>query len=88
LFRAVITGIEQESSLDAKVGGDLSGYCSLKMTEKMETTSICFDMTVSPVKPWMKFLAPVARKLFIHNHNYVVEKSYDAVKRQIVMAMN
>ncbi len=87
-LHARILSIEPEKSLLVKLHGDLKGLCKFDINPKEEKTNILFDMNVSPVKWWMRLIAPAAEKFFTKNHNLVVNRSYNSFKNRIAMEMN
>ena len=84
-FHAEVLKIEPEKFLVVKVGGDLKGVCRFDIGSQEKTTKIIFVMNVSPVKCWIKLLAPAAKKFFVRNHNFVVDRSYNLLKNKITM---
>lgn len=84
-FHAEVLEIEPEKFLVVKVSGDLKGVCRFDIGSQEKMTKIVFDMNVSPVKCWIKLLAPAAKKFFVRNHNLVVDRSYHSLKNRIAM---
>lgn len=72
-FLLRIVRIEAPRLLEAQVSGDLAGLgrCCLEATQT--GTILRFDWRVRACKPWMRWLAPWARPLFLWNHKKVMQ---------------
>lgn len=63
----------EPNRLKGIASGDLRGSGSWDLTAADGWTTVCFRWDVSPTRPWMVVLVPVARPLFVRGHDHVME---------------
>lgn len=68
-----VTRIEAPAVLEAEVTGDLSGYGSCRIFRQDPHTLVRYEWNVRTCRPWMKWFAPVARPVFLWNHQRVMQ---------------
>lgn len=73
-FELRITRIEAPVLLEAEVRGDLVGRGICRINRKDDHTAVCYAWDVRTCRPWMKWLAPVARPVFLWNHRMVMKR--------------
>jgi len=71
-FDAVIKEFIQYSFLSFRVTGDLCGEGICHFLSSPGHTAINLIWDVSPTKLWMKMSSPIARPVFIENHNHIM----------------
>lgn len=67
-----LTRIEAPLLLQADVSGDLVGRGFLHLERAGQATLLQFQWSVRACKPWMRWLSPLARPLFLWNHRGVM----------------
>ncbi|MBI4115977.1 MAG: SRPBCC family protein [Candidatus Omnitrophica bacterium] len=72
VFDLETTRVEPLRCLEGIASGDLDGKGSWRFQEEEGRTLLRYDWNVKTTKPWMNFLAPVARPLFEWNHNLIM----------------
>lgn len=85
-FQVRVLKLVEERLVQVKIVGDLKGSGRVETVCEGEKTKITFNMSVVPVKCWMRLTAPAARHLFIKNHNRIVNKSYDSLRARVAKA--
>lgn len=64
--------------------GDVVGEGNWRLTVPEEGwTAIEFDWNVRANRPWMEFLAPVARPLFVSSHDHVMKRGAEGLARHL-----
>jgi hypothetical protein len=52
--------------------GELNGWGTWRFFEGKEGTAAVYEWKVETGKPWMNALAPLARPVFVRNHNVIM----------------
>lgn len=73
-FDLYVTCIEAPLLLAADVTGDLSGRGVCRIARRDSRTLVRYEWTVQVRRPWMKWLAPIARPVFVWNHRMVMRQ--------------
>ena len=60
--------------LRGRAEGDLSGLGSWHLSDDDGWTDVRLDWAVDATRKWMEFLAPIARPVFVHGHDYLMEQ--------------
>ncbi len=71
-FEMETTRVEKPLLLEARASGELEGKGTWHLQPQGPFTLICYDWNVRTAKPWMNFLAPIARPLFRWNHDVIM----------------
>jgi hypothetical protein len=82
-FESRVTQIEKPCLLDARVDGELMGRGLWRLSEAGEMTVVRHDWEVSTRKPWMNWLAPLARPAFKWNHAAVMRDGRKGLARHL-----
>lgn len=82
-FDAIIRQVTPYSFVSFDVAGDLDGKGFCHFSPAGDATTIDFTWNVSPTKLWMKMSSPLARPVFIENHNQIIEQSISGFTRMI-----
>ena len=72
-FETRITGIERLHLIEAEADGELAGTGRWRFFDGSATV-VTYEWNVSTTRPWMNFLAPIARPVFRWNHNVVMHE--------------
>jgi Polyketide cyclase / dehydrase and lipid transport len=84
-FDLEVTRIEHLKLMEARAFGELEGIGSWRLTSEGETrTRVQYDWRVKTTKPWMNFLAPVARPFFQWNHDIIMGWGEDGLKKRLL----
>lgn len=83
-FDAKITNLIPYTFISFKVHGDLKGVGVCRLSSKNGITTVNFIWNVSPAKTWMILLAPIAKPLFVRNHNRIVDSGLKELRTLIV----
>lgn len=86
-FDSEIVRIEPMKLLEARAFGELDGSGIWQFTPEAEDlTRVRYDWRVKTTKPWMNFIAPVARPFFRWNHDVIMGWGEEGLKRKIAAA--
>jgi hypothetical protein len=67
------THIEPVVRIEGRAKGELEGIGCWHLSHDGQATHVRYDWSVEANKPWMRWLAPIARPLFEWNHDVVME---------------
>jgi hypothetical protein len=70
-------------TLDWVAAGDLEGEGSWQLTATDGGTEVVSTARLHTTRRWMNLLAPVARPLFVRNHDLVMRAGVDALARHL-----
>ena len=73
--------VEPLKRLESAARGELQGKGVWSFSEAKGETRVQYDWQVSTRKPWMNFLAPLARPVFEWNHNVLMRWGGEGLKR-------
>jgi len=73
-FELCVTRIEPPALLEAEVSGDLAGRGLCQLQRQGRRTTVRYEWEVQTCKPWMNWLAPLARPVFLWNHRMVMAR--------------
>jgi hypothetical protein len=82
-FRAVITELVPGKRIVIDVTGDLVGQGIWAFQQHGSITEAHYDWRVVTTKWWMNFIAPLARGIFHHSHNWVMHQGAIGLARQL-----
>ena len=71
--------IEAPVLLEAVVRGDLAGCGVCRVLSDECGTLVRYEWTVRLRRPWMRWLAPLARPVFLWNHDRVMQRGEAAL---------
>jgi uncharacterized protein YndB with AHSA1/START domain len=72
-FETRITSVERPFLIEARADGELAGTGRWRFFDGRET-AVTYEWNVQTTRPWMNFLAPIARPVFRWNHNVVMHQ--------------
>ena len=75
------TGIKKLVAIEGKAEGDLEGIGHWHFSRKGAISTVHFEWHVHSTKLWMNLVAPLARTLFIHNHNLIMTQGGEGLAR-------
>ena len=66
------TRVERPHLLEGDASGELAGSGRWRLFEQDGSTAVLYEWKVRTTRPWMNLLGPVARPIFVVNHDYVM----------------
>lgn len=73
-FPVTITNLELMRRIEGKAQGDLEGKGICDITSTKTQTTIIFTWDVTTKKRWMNLVAPIAKPIFVWNHNRIMQE--------------
>jgi uncharacterized protein YndB with AHSA1/START domain len=73
-FELCVTRMEPPALLEAEVSGDVAGRGICRIQRRGRKTTVRYQWQVRTCRPWMNWLAPLARPLFVWNHRMVMQR--------------
>jgi uncharacterized protein YndB with AHSA1/START domain len=83
IFEMETTRVEPISIIEGRAIGELRGEGLWQLSHDDGTTTVRYDWKVATTKPWMNFIAPVARPFFSWNHNVVMGWGGEGLAKQL-----
>ena len=80
-FDMTVTRVEPKSLIESRAEGELSGIGRWSFESSGGEIHVRYDWDVRTTKPWMNWLAPVARPLFSWNHDVVMNWGLEGLRR-------
>jgi uncharacterized protein YndB with AHSA1/START domain len=78
-FEVTTTHVERPYLLQANAVGELSGVGRWRLYEHDGATAVLYEWNVATTKAWMNLLAPVARPIFVWNHDWVMARGGEGI---------
>jgi len=83
-FDSEIIRIEHLKLIEARAFGELNGIGLWQFfDEGAGKTRVQYDWKVKTTKPWMNFIAPLARPFFRWNHDVIMRRGEEGLKRRL-----
>lgn len=82
-FQVRVTGIEAPSRLSGVADGELEGTGTWSLRDGDGRTHLEYRWQVRTTRWWMNLLAPVARPIFVRNHDVVMEWGRHGLSRRL-----
>ena len=67
-------------SFSVEVVGDLTGRGEWNLTERNSTVNVHFDWRVLADRRLLRYLTPILRPLFRHNHNWSIKRAIEGLE--------
>ena len=83
VFDMETTRVEPLSLIEGRAIGELQGTGVWKLSDDGERTTVRYDWNVKTTKPWMNYLAPIARPFFKWNHDVVMEWGREGLAKRL-----
>jgi uncharacterized protein YndB with AHSA1/START domain len=80
-FEARTIRVEPHAAVEATVSGDVEGSGICLFSGRDGITTVRYEWHVRTTKPWMNWLAPVARPLFEENHRALMQSGAEGLAR-------
>lgn len=81
-FDARVTRVDPPFMIEGRATGDLSGLGRCRLYEDQGTT-VVYDWEVRTGRRWMDRLAPLARPVFVWNHDRVMRQGAEGLAREL-----
>ena len=59
------------------------GRCTLLELPERAGTAVVFELEAETTKPWMNLLAPIARPVFVWNHDVLMRRGGEGIARRL-----
>lgn len=82
-FELRITRVDAPRLVEAEVQGDVCGRSVCRIFPEDRFTTVRYEWQVRTCRPWMKWLAPVARPVFRWNHAQVMRRGEKELARRL-----
>ena len=83
IFEIQTTRVEPPSLIEGRAIGELQGKGRWQLSSDGQTTTVRYDWNVETTKPWMNFLAHIARPVFKWNHDVVMGWGAEGLVRKL-----
>lgn len=80
-FEVVSTRVERPFLLEGDASGELAGVGRWRLYEEAGTTAVLYEWNVRTTRPWMNLLAPVGKRAFRANHDWVMRGGGEGLAR-------
>ena len=81
-----VTRVERPHVLESVASGELQGRGCWSLSEEQGGAAVRYDWQVCTAKRWMNWLAPVARPIFRWNHDMVMRRGEQGLRRLLEAA--
>ncbi len=82
-FDARVLRQEPNRMLQGEARGEVDGIGTWTFSEHDGVTSVHYEWRVTTTKPWMNWLAPLLRRAFRWNHDWLMEQGGHALARRL-----
>ena len=82
-FRAVVDTIEAPERITGRVEGALRGIGRCRLGEVPGGTQVDFELSVETTERWMNLVAPLARPVFVWNHDELMRRGGEGIARRL-----
>jgi len=82
-FEMTTTRLEPCVRLEGVAVGELSGSGSWCFSEQASKTRVRYEWRVDTSKRWMQLLSPLARPLFMWNHDVVMRWGFEGLQQRL-----
>ena len=86
MFTVRTVRVETHAALGAVVAGDLEGTGLWRFEAEPGGTHVRYDWNVRTTQRWIQRLEPIARPLFIWNHDVIMRWGEEGLRRYVVGA--
>lgn len=86
-FRAVVDAIEPPELITGRVEGALRGTGRCRLEEVPEGTRVEFELSVETTEAWMNLVAPLARPVFVWNHDELMRRGGEGIAQRLGVSL-
>jgi Polyketide cyclase / dehydrase and lipid transport len=80
-FESETTRVDRPRLMEGVTRGELNGVGIWRFYEGAAGTAAVYEWNVRTTRRWMNGLAPVARPVFIHNHDVIMRRGAEGLAR-------
>jgi uncharacterized protein YndB with AHSA1/START domain len=80
-FESETTRVDRPRLMEGFTRGELNGVGIWRFYEGASGTAAVYEWNVETTKPWMNALAPVARPIFVRNHDLIMRRGAEGLAR-------
>jgi uncharacterized protein YndB with AHSA1/START domain len=77
------TRVERPFLVEGTATGELAGEGRWRLFEAPGSTAVTYEWNVHTTARWMNALAPIARPVFVRNHDYVMRNGGEGLARRL-----
>ena len=82
-FEMRTTRVQRPTLIEGQASGDLNGTGRWALQPLAGQTQVRYEWRVSADKPWMKWLAPLLRPIYVWNHSGVMRAGKEGLLRHL-----
>jgi hypothetical protein len=82
-FEFAVRTIDPPCCMVGHASGELEGIGRWRLFEEMGVTAVTYEWNVQTTKAWMNLVAPVAKHIFVYNHNVVMRWGGEGLARRV-----
>lgn len=75
--------VDEPAAMRGRSSGALEGTGAWRLFEDGGLTAVLYEWDVRTTHAWMNVLAPVARPLFVHNHDWLMRRGGEGLARRL-----
>lgn len=73
--------VDRPHAIDGRSAGELEGEGHWRLAEQAGVTTVRYEWNVATTRPWMNLLGPLAKPLFAWNHDVVMRRGGEGIRR-------
>lgn len=86
-FTMATTRIEPMHLIEGEATGELEGRGLWTLESSEGKTRVRYDWEVNATKAWMRLLAPIARPIFVWNHDVIMEWGRQGMEQRLKVGL-
>lgn len=85
-WQAEVLEAERPRRMTIRARGDLDGRGEWRLVQDGDFVDVSYDWTVYATQPWMVYLAPLLRPVFVWNHRWAMRRGFEGIVRELARA--
>ena len=82
-WQAEMTAARKPHGMSVRARGDLDGRGEWTFEQDGDWVVVTYDWTVLATKPWMIYLAPLLKPVFVWNHKWAMQRGFEGLQREL-----
>jgi uncharacterized protein YndB with AHSA1/START domain len=82
-WQAEMTAAQKPHRMSVRARGDLDGRGEWRFEQDGDHVVVTYDWTVLATKPWMIYLAPLLKPVFVWNHKWAMQRGFEGLEREL-----
>jgi uncharacterized protein YndB with AHSA1/START domain len=87
-WQAEMIAAEKPHRMSIRARGDLDGRGEWRFRQEEDCVIVTYDWTVLATQPWMAYLAPLLRRVFVWNHNWAMQRGFEGLTREVARGVS